>query len=301
MWATASTHCNPFGGVAANTPASDGRRIFAMFSSNDLACFDLDRRLRWLRGFSYETPELRNDVGMAASPLVIDQTVIVQCESQGAAIIAGVDAATGETRWRRERPKKATWCSPTLLAGNSRAQHVVLLQSRDDIAALQPHTGEILWRFEASCHTTASPATAGNRIFLPAEAMCALEYDPATRSVRKLWAEIRLRSANASPVAHDGRVYVIKSPAILVCGDADTGRVLWQLRLKGRVWATPMLAGNRLYVVNHEGLVQTVEVGDAGKLVGTSQLDPEMLASPAAANGAIYFRGNRHLWKVAFD
>jgi hypothetical protein len=73
------------------------------------------------------------------------------------------------------------------------------------------------------------------------------------------------------------------------------------LRLRGPIWSTPALAGDLLYVVNHEGLVQVVRVGEKATLVGTGQIDKGVLASPAVADGAIYFRSNQHLWKIAAD
>jgi hypothetical protein len=51
--------------------------------------------------------------------------------------------------------------------------------------------------------------------------------------------------------------------------------------------------------VSHDGLVQVVELGAEGKVVGTSQIDKGILASPAVADGAIYFRSDANLWKVA--
>ena len=81
--ATGQTVCNPFGGVAIPTPASDGKRVFAFYSSNDLACFDLDGNLLWFRGLAYERPLTRNDVGMGSSPLVVGDTVVVQMEEPG--------------------------------------------------------------------------------------------------------------------------------------------------------------------------------------------------------------------------
>src|SRR3990167_9481219 len=56
LWATGHSVCNAFGGVAIPTPASDGKRVFAFYSSNDLACFDLEGNLQWLRGLAYERP-----------------------------------------------------------------------------------------------------------------------------------------------------------------------------------------------------------------------------------------------------
>ena len=60
-----------------------------------------------------------------------------------------------------------------------------------------------------------------------------------------------------------------------------------------------MLADGHLYVVSHDGVVQVIELGAEGKLVGTSQIEKGILASPAVADGAIYFRSDAYLWKVA--
>ncbi|MFV2034284.1 MAG: PQQ-binding-like beta-propeller repeat protein, partial [Halocynthiibacter sp.] len=115
----------------------------------------------------------------------------------------------------------------------------------------------------------------------------ALQYDPARRTVNLLWHQPQLRSENASPVVHDGRAYTVKASGILVCGDAASGEVLWRLRLrlgKGALWATPVLVGGHLYCVSHDGVVGVVQLdSEMGKVVGTSQIDPAILASPAVA------------------
>ncbi len=299
LWATGHTVCNPFGAVAVPTPASDGELVFVFYSSNDLACFDLDGNLRWFRGLAYECPTTRNDVGMGSSPLVVGDVVIVQLENQGESFAAGVEKTTGRTRWRIPRDHDAIWSSPTLLKGE---RPLVLLQGRDRLSAYDPATGKRVWDYEASCHTIASVTTCGSRVYLPALGLHALQYDPARGEVKPAWHEQRLRSGNsASPVVDDGRCYTIKPPGILVCGDAEDGRVVWQLRLKGPFWATPVAADGQLYCVNHRGLVQVVQLGKEGKLVGTSRIDPGILASPAVAGGAIYFRSDQYLWKVARD
>jgi len=296
MWATGHSVGHPFGANAAPTPASDGRLIFAFYSSNDLACFDLDGNLKWFRGLAYEHPTTRNDVGMGSSPLVSGRTVIVQLENQGESFAAGIDVGSGLTRWRIQREQDAMWTSPTGLAG---PRPLVLLQGRNRLSAFDVSDGKLVWQYEASCHTISSVTTCGDTIYLPAEGLHALRYSPASSGkVKRLWHEKRLRCGNSSPVVHDGRTYTIKPPGILVCGNAADGEVLWQLRLKGPIWATPVLADGRLYVVSHPGLVQVVELGEEGKLVGESQIDASILASPAVADGAIYLRSDAHLCKV---
>jgi len=299
LWATGATLCNPFGGVAAPTPASDGRLVFAFFSSNDLACFDLDGNLQWLRGLGYESPTTRNDVGMASSPLVVGDTVIVQLEDPGKSFVMGIDAANGRTRWQIDRAWEPTWTSPTLLRVGSPAQEIALVQSRSRLTGVAPRTGKVAFDYEAGCSTLSSPTTSGDCIYLAAGGLSALRYDPARRGLEVLWKESRLRCENVSPVVHDGRAYAVRDSGILVCGDAAGGKVLWQLRLKGPIWATPVIAGGRLYAVSYEGLVQVVQLGNEGTLVGKGQIDSGILASPAVADGAIYFRSNRFLWRMA--
>jgi len=298
FWATGVTNVHPFGAVAQCTPASDGQRIFAFYSSNDLACFDLDGNLQWYRGLAFESPTTRNDVGMASSPLVLGATVIVQCENQGESFVAGLDVASGRTRWRLPRDHSAVWSSPTALRGKSPEEDVVLLVGRQRLSGHDPATGKLLWAFDAPCHTVASPAGFEGRVYLPANGLCALVPDAAAGTVRFLWGQNRLSCGSASPVVHNGRVYTIKSPAILVCGDLADGRVVWQLRLAGTFWSSPVVAGDHLVAINDEGLVHVVALGEKGRLLHTHPLGTKVLATPAAVEGALYIRTDEQLIKI---
>ena len=113
--ATGRPFCHPTSANAAPSPASDGQRIFAFFSSNDLACLSLSGELLWYRGLGYDYPKAGNDVGMASSPVVVDGTVIVKVEAQGDSFAAAIDAETGKNLWRIERPQMSNWASPLVI------------------------------------------------------------------------------------------------------------------------------------------------------------------------------------------
>jgi outer membrane protein assembly factor BamB len=166
------------------------------------------------------------------------------------------------------------------------------------LTGVEPRTGRIVFDRAAACSTLSSPATAGDRIFVAGDRLTALGYDATARSVSVLWEERGLRCENVSPVVHGGRAYTVRDSGILVCGDAATGKVVWQLRLKGPIWATPVIADGRLYAVSYDGLVQVVQLGNEGTLVGKGQIEGGILASPAVADGAIYFRSNSRVWKI---
>ena len=64
--ATGRTICHTKTCVAASTLASDGDYLVAQFSSNDVFCLDLKGNLRWLRGMTYDRPNIANGLGMSS-------------------------------------------------------------------------------------------------------------------------------------------------------------------------------------------------------------------------------------------
>ena len=178
FWATGRTLCHPMSAVAAPTPASDGQRIFAFYSSNDLVCLDRDGNLQWYRGLAYDWPKAGNDAGMASSPAVAGDTVVVQIENQNESFAIGIDVAVGETKWRIPRDPIASWCTPVVLPAADGHAPVVLLQSSAQLTAHNADTGEQLWQHAAGCSTISSLVAEASRIFVPASGMTALELTP---------------------------------------------------------------------------------------------------------------------------
>ena len=75
FWATGRTMCHNKTSVAAPTPCSDGKFIYAVFSSNDVICLDLNGNLQWLRGLTADYANVSNSLGMASSPVVSGNTL----------------------------------------------------------------------------------------------------------------------------------------------------------------------------------------------------------------------------------
>jgi outer membrane protein assembly factor BamB len=299
FWATGRPYHHPTSSNAAPTPASDGQRIFAFYSSNDLVCLDLDGNLLWYRGLAFDWPKAGNDVGMSSSPLVVGDTVVVQAENQGDSFAAGIDTATGETRWRVPRPNKANWVSPAAIRGEN-GKNAVLLQSGDGLTAYDAKTGEQLWKYDVACSGIPSVTPAGDRIYLPANGITALDASADSSSPSLAWDSNRLAPGNASPVIDGERIYLLSRAGVLVCGDTKTGDLLWQERLKGTFWATPVLANGHAYCANQDGQCLVVKLGEEkGEIVHTAELGEGFLGTPAIAGNALYLRGDKHLWKIA--
>lgn len=299
FWATGRTYSHPSSANAAPTPASDGQAIFAFFSSNDLIALDLDGQLLWYRGLAYDYPKAGNDVGMSSSPVVIGDTVVVQVENQGDSFAAGIDTATGETRWRVERTRRANWTSPAVLPGAGVRPDLVLLQSPDGLSGHDVRSGKELWRFDEVCDTIASPVPAGDRVYFAGGGLTALDFNDQSPAPQLAWQSNRLRPDSASNVVWGERVLALNG-GILKCGDAADGETLWQLRIGGKHWATPVIADGYLYCVNDAGDAHVVKLNDErGEIVGTARFPEGIQGTPAVADGAMYVRSDRHLWKIS--
>lgn len=298
FWATGRTRCHPSSAVAAPTPASDGKSIFAFYSSNDLICLDLDGNLKWFRGLAYDFPKAGNDVGMSSSPVVSGNTVVVQVENQGDSFATAIDTTTGKTRWQVKRPADANWSSP-LIAKDPQNNTIALLKSEQGLDAYDLESGKQLWRFEGAAGGIPSCAAYTSDILLPDEGLTRLAVPTAGQTPEVRWSSTRLKPGPASPIVTDDRVYVINRSGVLTCGDMADGKVQWQLRLKGTFWATPVLANDRLICINDAGVAQVVDLsGEKGQLIGSRDFGETVQGSPAVSDGALYVRSDESLWKV---
>ena len=299
FWATGRTLVYETSSVAAPTPATDGQRIFAFYSSNDLVCLDLDGNLQWIRGLTLDHVGLGNDIGMAASPVVADETVIVQCVSQTSSFAAGLNAKTGANMWETPRPKGSNWASPAIVpyTGAQGADNGVLLQGQEGLTLRSTTSGAELWSEPLTGAAIASPSFNGTTAFVAADGLSALKRTPEGMEV--LWRKGNVRPATPSPVAYDGRVYVIGRGGVLAALTQESGRSLFKRRLAGAFSATPLAVDGRLYCMNQEGKAFVVEAGGKGKILAESDFGADIYGSPAAADGGMFVRSHKKLWKIA--
>lgn len=297
-WATGRTLTHPTSANAAPTPASDGQRVFAFYSSNDLICYDLDGNLQWYRGLAHDYPKAGNDVGMSSSPIVVGKTVVVQIENFGESFAAGLDAETGETLWKVDRKAISNWCSPGVLKLKD-GRDVVLLQSPNILTAHDPVTGQQLWQYEAECANIPSVVSTSGKVFLPAKGLTVLDLNEGT-APKFVWESNQLNPGPASPIVDGNFIYAMNRAGVLTCADATTGKILWQQRIGGTFWATPVIAGGHMYCINQEGKAKIVKLGgEKPEVVGEGELGETIQGSPAVAGNALFIRSDKHLWKIA--
>lgn len=298
--ATGRTVCHEFMCMATPQPCSDGERIFAYFSCNDVICLDLEGNLIWCRGLGLDYPNASSSLGMSSSPVVVDGTLVLQLDTDSESFAAGLNALTGETRWKLDRDKSAIHASPALFRSSTNSQPQVVLHSKKSLLSIDPKTGKENWRVEQPCGTVSSTTVAGDLLVTPFNALTVLRPMATTGAPEIVWSEARLSPDTPTPIAYQGRVYVLKG-SVLSCADLNTGKIEWQMRLKCKgAYASPLAGNGHLYLADENGLLQTIRLGGKkGDVASSLDLGEAIKCTPALAGGAFYVRSDKHLWKFA--
>jgi outer membrane protein assembly factor BamB len=290
---------HPTSANSAPTPATDGERIFSFFSSNDLLCVDLDGNLVWYRSLTSDYPKLSNDVGMSSSPVVVSGALIVQAETPSESYLFGIDALTGTTLWKQNRPRSMNWTSPIAMQVDS-DRPWVLATCGSNAVGLDPRTGNELFKIDGEISTIPSVAGIGDRFLVPMEGLTAFQIGSPGSAPIELWQSNKLGPGNASPIVAGNKVWVVRG-SVLTQGSLETGDQDWQLRLPeaGGIWSTPVLCRDRVYIFCDGGKVFVVGLGDdKGELLSTNQIEDSVYGSPAVAGNSLIVRGDKYLWKI---
>lgn len=303
--ATGRTMSHPKTSIASSSPCSAGGRVFALWSSNDVAAFDLEGDLLWVRGLTDDYPNASNSLGMASSPLVIGETLVVMIENDSESYSLGLDVKTGRNLWKLERPKAANWTSPYPLRGADGSNPLVLLQSSKGLQAVDPVSGSRVWAYTEGASTSSSGVVSGGTVYVPSSGITALAPPPSGGTPEQLWRSKQTNPATISPLVLGGRLYSINNAGILAVIDLKAGENQWKLRLAGPFSASPVAAGTRLLAVNEKGLVQIVNTAaPQGALLGQLQLplkseNKEMvLSTPSISGKHVFVRSDSLLWRL---
>lgn len=299
FWATGRTMSHSKTNVAAPTPASDGERIYALYSSNDLICVDLDGNLVWMRGLTLDYPNASNSLGMASSPIVVGDTLVAQIENDSESFAAGFDLLTGVNKWKLDRPKSANWTSPTIL--NKDGESIVALQSSDGILGLVPATGSSVFTVTGGASTIPSAAASGSELYIPSNGVTVVALGATGEEPKKVWNQTNQRPGTASLLVAGEKLYLINNAGVLTCAKRESGEVLWEVRLKGPFSGSPVAGGDgKLYIFSEQGVGQVVDPsGEKGVVSSEVELGETILCTPALDGKALYIRSDGHLWKFA--
>ncbi len=287
------------GGYTAPTPAADAERVYVVFGSSVIAALDHFGKPVWRK----EITPFKFDVALAASPVLVNDTVILQCDEldQKSSLVA-LDKKTGGVKWEAKRPKVGFAHSTPVLATMGDKQQLLVAAS-NAIQGVDPATGAILWTCEAKGDTV-SPVFGNGLVYIDSgRGGPAFAVDPAgTGDVTKThlkWKLNQIPEGYGSPVVAGEFLYRLHNPDVLKCIKMATGEVVFSERLPGvSNSSSPLVAGDRVYLAS-AGKSYVLKAGASSEILATNDLGDSGPASPAVAGSRIYLKGRKWLFCVA--
>ncbi|MHC4512061.1 MAG: outer membrane protein assembly factor BamB family protein [Planctomycetota bacterium] len=314
-------------GFASPTPVTDGKAIYAYFGRAGVAAFDLYGTRLWLRDLgkpSKNAPTATNAVarggkvlslrwGSAASPVLHEGVVIVNCSEQSNSIRA-LDQKTGELVWKHESANLEGCASTPVLVG-PKQDRVLVVVLAGAIWALSPTTGKMLWSVATEsrggmcptpvaddrCVYTFGGSGQSHALRLGKQQQKRAEQVPESMPSRVVWKGENLDVP--SPVLHDGLLFLVRTNGMAVCLQAEDGKEVFKGRLGGRtssVYASPVVADGRLYVVSRKRGTFVYSADARLELLARNELDDktQFNSSPAIVGNQIFLRSDKYLYCV---
>jgi outer membrane protein assembly factor BamB len=313
------------GNSCSPSPITDGKHVWTLMGSGDLACFDFNGVPAWSLNLQKRYGKFRISYGMSSTPVLDGDRIYCQLihgdgdASTHEAIVFALDAQTGKEIWKQSRISDArvecehSYASPMMYDDGK--LKFLLSHGADYIVAHRLEDGSEIWRcgglnpkehYNPTLRLVASPATAPGIIVVPSAKngpVVALrpggKGDVTASKEFIIWKRPRNTPDVPSPMIHDGLVYLCREGGDVLCLDAKTGEEIYHKQTKrGKYRASPVCADGKLYITSRDGEVTVAKAGKEFEILAKNELGEQIAASPAISNGRIYFRTFEALWAI---
>jgi outer membrane protein assembly factor BamB len=294
---------------ASSTAAADGEHVYITFFDKPqmrVYCYDYDGKLIWEKN----PGEFWSVHGFCSPPMLYKDLVIVNGDQDAPkgqrAFIVALDRRTGEERWRIDRPNRLrSYCPPVVVEAAGKKQ--LVLTGSKCVSSYNPDTGEQYWIINGPTEQFVSSMVLHDGVLLLTAGFpehWVMAIDPSgSGNVTKthvLWSKQKEGGYVPSPVAHEGKLFLVDDKGVASCWDVKTGKQYWKERLSGKGHhASAVAADGRIYFTSDEGVTFVLKASDQFEILAKNPLDERVFSSPAFSDGEIFLRGARHLWCIS--
>jgi outer membrane protein assembly factor BamB len=300
-----------YGNGPRATPAVAGGRVYTFGITGMLTCFGAASGKQLWQVDTLKQFEAKNlFFGVACSPLVEDNKVLVNIGAKGASVVA-FDAGKGDVVWKSQ-DDRASYSSP-IVFGQGKERQVVFLTG-DAVVSLSPADGSLFWRFplvDKLFESSTTPVRAGDLLLASSitygSAGLALGRKDGKPTATEAWKNPALTSYFSTPVpVGTEQIYLVTgsnplafkaAQADLRCIEAKTGRELWQKPKVGEYHAALMRTANdKLLMLDDQGNLILLEPSTREyRELARSKVSGKTWAHPALADGRLYVRDEKEL------
>ena len=297
-----------FGTMASPSALTDGEHLIASFESRGIYAYDMSGKLVWQKDLGDK--RMRNEFGEGSTPALYRDKLFIVWDHQGESFIVALNKRTGEEVWRTKRDEIDSWATPLVVEHGGRAQ--VVTGAMRGVRAYDTETGDVVWETTGlTMNPIPSPVAADGLVILMSgfrgNSLKAIRLADAkgniTGTAAIVWTLDRDTPYVPSPLLYDGILYFLKSNNALISAfDAKAGKPHYQAQrieaLPGNVFASPVGAAGRVYVLGQDGTAVVLKHGPAFEVLATNKLDDRFDASPALVDGEMYLRGYKNLYSI---
>ena len=293
---------------ASASPVTDGQVVLAFFGSRGLHCYDLDGNLKW----SKELGQMKTKMGFGegASPALHGNTVIVNWDDETENdFIVAFDKRDGKQLWKTPRSESTGWSTPLIVEQGKQTQ--VIVNASGKVRSYDLATGKEIWSCAGqTANAIPCPVADADTAYVTSgfrgSALLAFKLGATgdlagTDAVR--WTRNKGTPYVPSPLLVDDLIYVFSgNNGVLSCINAKTGAAHFEMeRLEGisEVYASPVSAKDRVYVLSRDGKCLVLKKGTKLELLTTNKLDERTDASIAMAGKELFIRGRQSLYCLA--
>jgi outer membrane protein assembly factor BamB len=304
--------------MASPSPVTDGKLVIVHFGNGDFAAYDFDGHQLWKKNLQKDYGSYTIWWGHANSPVLYENLVISICLQDSCADLPGDpspsyvvahDKRNGREVWKMPRMTAAThescdsYTTPLVWKHGERTELVIFGGQMLD--AYDPADGRQLWSLPELIgnRTITGPVAAGDMIFVTQgmrNPLLAVKPGGEGKRTRKdiVWQMRDGTPDSPTPVVLGERLYLVTNDGIARCLEAATGRLYWKERLKGGYRASPLAADGRIYFLNEQGLTTVISAEKKFNKLVENPLDDDTVASPITSDGKIFIRGNKTLYCI---
>jgi len=287
------------------TPTWDAGRIYALGATGEFRCLDANNgAVIWGKNILSDNQAKNLPWAMAASPLIVDDKVIVLPGGTSGKSVVAYNKNNGAPVWRVLNDTQA-YVSPMLVELAGRRQIVVVSASR--VVGLAPENGALLWEYpwdtDNGINVSQPIMVDRNRFFISSgygkgAALVEVKGSGNSFTASTIWENTNMKNKFNSSVLYNGYIYGLDE-GILVCLDVNTGERKWKDGRYG--YGQIILAGSHLIVTSDKGDVALVKATPSAytEVARFAAVQGQTWNYPAIDNGKLLVRNSNEM--AAYD
>lgn len=146
------------------TPVTDGKSVFIFYGNYGLISYDT-RTGKEL--WHFELAPANNPYGVAASPILAGDTLVLLCDQDTDSFLLGLDKNTGKQKWKQSRPGVTHGFSTPIVHQPKNQPAQILVSGSFRLTSYSAATGEPLWWVDGMAWQAKScPVIAGDTLYV---------------------------------------------------------------------------------------------------------------------------------------